>query len=193
MSATAPQALTAAERIHIIVEGISAIVAHHASANHALGLFAILLCNYLSRTRLRLHRLLARWQAGRLAPPRAPRPSAPRASTTSRPKLPRRRAWLIRLIQPTAQFGPPLEILLATPEITALLAEAPQIRRLLRPLANMLGLRVLPPQLQSPPKNTSTAKSPPRLQASMPQRQPPAATPPPACTPPAAPSPFSRA
>ncbi|MDA8250055.1 MAG: hypothetical protein M0Z28_12880, partial [Rhodospirillales bacterium] len=53
-----------------------------------------------------------------------------------------------------------LRYLLAEPEMAALVAAAPQMRRLLRPLCRMLGVRLPPPPV--PPATSTVAGAPPR-------------------------------
>ena len=147
-----PQAL--AEHLSAILLGVRAIVQPHTVISGPLQPLITLIWFYLHRPVRRLERLIARWQQGRLAPPRARiRPVAaalpPRAP---RLRLPTRHAWLIRLFQRTAQFNPHLEILANRPEMAALLAAAPQAGRILRPLFRMLGIRPLPANLRLPPR-----------------------------------------
>ena len=122
----------------------------------ALAPFIQLLLNALQRKARRLERLLTLWQAGRLPQPRPQRPhAAPREpESPKRLRLPCRRAWLVRMIQPTAVFGCHLELLLTHPDIQALIAATPQAGRILRPVLRMLGVHPTPPILfrPAPPK-----------------------------------------
>ncbi len=111
--------------------------------------------------------LAARIEAGRhrrypsRRPPRAaPRRHLPRA-------LPQSRAWLLPLVPEAASGASQLRHLLAEADMAALLDAAPQMRRLLRPLCRMLGVR-LPPGLAAPP-------APPPARAAAPRRALPAA------------------
>jgi hypothetical protein len=61
---------------------------------------------------------------------------------TSSLRLPRSFGWLVRLGSEAACYRSQLQYLLSDPEIAALLAAAPQVGRVLRPLCHMLGLRV---------------------------------------------------
>jgi hypothetical protein len=114
----------------------------------------ILLWSRLNRTVLRFASLAARAAAGRLAAPRSrparPAPvSPPSPSPLSSPRPPAVGfVWLVRLVPGTAAYGSQLQYLLATPEMAALLATAPQAARILRPLCRMLGVpsaTILPP------------------------------------------------
>lgn len=145
-----------------IMQGMRAIVAAEAARNRALAPLLCLVWAYLGRAAPRLERLIARWRAGHLPPPRPPgtsgaatgarlsHPDTPRPGST-RTRLPGRHAWLIRLVQPTAQLAPHLQALLALPVIAELLAAAPQAGRILRPLCRMVGMHPLPPILRRPP------------------------------------------
>ena len=129
-----------------------------------------------------LHRftvLLARLQSGPI-PPRAPRasPTQPAGPTPAGPtsagptasakpfRLPRTRGWLLPLLPVNgAVAGYQLSVLLAQPEMTALVLASPAFARLLRPLIRMLAVD-LPPALQPPPK-------PPRRRRPRPRPAPP--------------------
>ena len=95
--------------------------------------------------------------------PRAPKPPA----DPSILKLPTRHAWLPRLfpghLVPCARSQ--LQFLLAEPDMTALIAQTPQLGRILRPLCHMLGIS-LPDHLRRPPTPRPKSFAPPR------QRQP---------------------
>ena len=132
-----------------------ATVMQHAARTAAIHPLMGFLGGYLNRAAPRLERLLARWQAGRLPKPRPGRP--PPAKTATEPprhrprvRLPTGRGWLVRMIQPTAQFTGQVEALLARPEMVELLAAAPQAGRILRPLLRMLSYDPLPPILRLP-------------------------------------------
>ncbi len=111
----------------------------------------------LRRTGARFAKLAARVRAGEL--PAAARTSASGASDqpsdfradrkakrrrSVRPaeRLPRGLAWLLRLVPEAAVYGSQLNHLLSDPEMVALLQAAPQMGRLLRPLCQMLGIRL---------------------------------------------------
>jgi hypothetical protein len=123
----------------------------------------ILLWSRLNRTVLRFASLAARAAAGRLAAPRQrpARPasvSPPSPSPLSSPRPPAVEfAWLVRLVPGTAAYGSQLQYLLATPEMAALLATAPQAGRILRPLCRMLGV----PPPPAPPARPQAAKPAP--------------------------------
>jgi hypothetical protein len=107
----------------------------------------------------RLHRINAIFQAlaaliaaGKLPPERVcrPRVAGVRTAVPSRPVTPKlfsyRHAWLVAAMPSlarrfgAAQFGSQLQYLLADPEMMALIAASPRMRRTLRPLLWMLGM-----------------------------------------------------
>jgi len=115
--------------------------------------------------RKRLHRINAAFQAlaalietGKLPPERVCRPRSPRIHSAvpalSDPATPKpvwqlfsyRSGWLCGAVPSlprrfgAAQFGSQLQYLLADPEMVALIAASPRMRRTLRPLLWMLGI-----------------------------------------------------
>ena len=118
------------------------------------GPFIVLICVRLQRMAGRVTRLAARAAAGTLAPPRL-RPARPRrAGAPHYQRLLRRFGWLVRLVPAAAAGASQLQALLAEPEMTTLIAAAPQIGRTLRPLCRMLGVRS-PPALRLPSAATA--------------------------------------
>jgi hypothetical protein len=135
----------------------------------------------------RLHRINAIFQAlaalivaGKLPPERVCRPHAARVQSVvpvlrdpAKPKparvwkvFPCRFAWLCGAVPSlpkrfgAAQFGSQLQYLLADPEMMALIAASPRIRRTLRPLLWMLGIEaslIRPPPLPPPPPVVESA------------------------------------
>jgi hypothetical protein len=102
--------------------------------------------------------IMARFHAGTL--PKAGSPptpcSSPRRATTPRPAaavpplvLPRRKGWVLETINGTMIPGYELEKMVEDPELEALVADAPQLGRVLRPLCRMLAVK-LPPWLRLP-------------------------------------------
>jgi len=139
------------EHLDGILRPLRAMVSGHTQTPGPLQPLMTLIWLYLHRPAQRLARLIAKLQAGTLAPPR-PRTAATTPPVPRAPKLrlPSRHAWLIRLVQRTAQLYPQLEILVGRPEMADLLAAAPQAGRILRPLCRMLGIRPLAPVLRLP-------------------------------------------
>ena len=113
--------------------------------------------------------LLARFRAGTLRPAR-PRPAAA-ARPVAAPRamlLSRRRGWLLPLIPGAVAYASQLSHLFADPEMAEVIAGAPTLGRLLRPLAQMLAID-LPAALQRPapvrrprPKPDKPAREKPR-------------------------------
>jgi hypothetical protein len=118
----------------------------------------------------RLHRINAVFQAlavliavGKLPPERVcrPRPTRMHSAVPARPATPTlfsyRFAWLCGAVPSlarrfgAAQFGSQLQHLLADPEMMALIAASPRIRRTLRPLLWMLGIEASLIRPPSPP------------------------------------------
>ena len=126
----------------------------------------------LIRAMSRFARLVARLHAGRPCVP-APRASpAPRTQPRARPyHLPRSRGWLLPLLPllpiNAAVANGQLTHLLAQPEMAELIAGAPTLGRLLRPLARMLAID-LPAALQRPSR-----RRPPRVRPARPKPPPP--------------------
>jgi hypothetical protein len=109
---------------------------------------------YLARLAARFERLHARWVAGTLPRPRAPRPSAPaRAPRTpsTRLRIPRAHAFISRLVPDGFAIACQLEAMLARPDCAEFLAAVPRAGRILRPLCRLIGTP-LPPALARPPR-----------------------------------------
>ena len=134
--------------------------------NHAT---AVMIIGRLQPIAHRLRALADRMALGLLRPRRARRPAIPPAAPSAQPGAPpsprppalrwphRLRgshAWLIGIARHTAPLGSQLDALLRDPEMQALIAAAPQLRRILRPLCRMLGvttLKEIPPPPDPPP------------------------------------------
>ncbi len=88
-------------------------------------------------------------------------PPAPRRT------LPRSYGWLARMSPETVPSGIEFAYLLAQPEMTALLATAPRLWRVLRPLCRMFGItppETLPQAPDTPPRRApAAAPDPDRL------------------------------
>ncbi len=125
---------------------------------------------YILRLGSRFARLMARLEAGTLAPPK---PRARRARPETRPetrknprlRLPGGKAWIIRDLGwrgVNAAGGLPL--LLARPEVAEIVAQYPQAQRMLRPLCHMLGITAacIPPLPRRPRKPRPQPAAKPR-------------------------------
>ncbi len=147
MSPTAPPA--PAERFARLIEGLCRAIAARGVAGRLAVPLIVLLWARLRRTAARVAMLAARLRAGTL-----PAGCARRRSGRSGPpprRLPRGFAWLVRLVPEAACSASQLQHLLGEPEMAALIAAAPQMRRMLRPLCRMLGVHP-PPGLLAPPQ-----------------------------------------
>jgi hypothetical protein len=137
------------------------------------GPLVALIWNYLGGIINRFAAIVAKIRAGTLPKPRAPRARKPLADSEANPPpkkprkknlLPSRDAWLIRLMGwHVGNLGSQLGHLLQDPDMAALIAAAPQLGRMLRPLCRALGTNPgaagLPPQ---PPKPMQPRKPRPR-------------------------------
>ena len=109
------------------------------------GPLIVLIWTRLRRMAGRFAGLAARVAAGTASPRRraSPHPATGRPHPPYR-RLPRGFAWLVRQLPGTAAGAAQMQYLLAEPEMAALLAAAPQMGRILRPLCRMLGVRPRP-------------------------------------------------
>ncbi len=157
MDAAAP---APAQTFARLIAGLCRAVAVAAAKNPLAAPLLLLLWPRLHRLSRRIAALAARIEAGTAGRrPPSPRPAAPRPRPPYA-RLPRRFAWLPRLVPEAAASGSQLQHLLAEPQTAALLA-APQMGRLLRPLCRMLGVRP-PPALTLPPtpsRRTATRRA----------------------------------
>ena len=138
----------------VVIDGIASVVKHFAAHLPAIAPLLMAIHCRFPPIIARLDRLIQRWHAGTLPPPRPSRAGTARRKTPLRPDRPRHqtgRFWLIRLVQRTAQYAPGIEILLARPDTRALVEAAPQAGRLIRPLCRAFGL-VQPDWLRLPPR-----------------------------------------
>jgi hypothetical protein len=135
---------------------------------------AFAVTSYIQRARNRILAVIAHVLAGTLRPirPRAPRPDGaapvprrppvirpPYSEATPPPPLPRGFACLLPLMSAHAGVHRHyLMVLLDDPEMRAVLAAAPRIGRILRPLLHRLGLKTPPGLLPPPPPRRSRAR-----------------------------------
>ena len=136
----------------------------------------VALHTFLSSRIRRFASLVARVRAGTIRPsrPRRPRPARP-----PRPPayyLSHRRGWLLPVIPGAIAYASQLSHLLAQPDMAELIARAPTLGRLLRPLAHMLAMD-LPPALQRPapvrrPRPKPEQPKPPPPNPGLPSRRP---------------------
>ena len=193
------------DQLALIIEGLRRVVAERAVERYRAGdRAATLLLNLvyarLGRLFQRFALLVAAFKAGRLPAAPASRrradpdsrssPGSSRgASSRASPeklRLPGGFGWLLRLVPGhwTTGYGAQLQHWLADPEVVALLKEAPQAGRILRPLLRMLRIE-LPPVLRLPRRERRAA---PPASPAVPDALPPDAAP----ASPRAPSPGAR-
>jgi len=140
-----------ARRLDILLSALALLVA---ARFRVLGVLSNPLWTRVTRANARLTRLLGQLAAGCLPRrrQRLPRPQSRDVTAPMPPRLPRGRAWIVRMLGYEAVgHAAQLESLLRNPATVALLAAAPTAARTLRPLCRMLGVE-LPPELQLPPR-----------------------------------------
>ena len=143
----APPSLAAADRFAMIVEMLCRAVAARGTDRSRTALI-VLIWGRLRRMAVRFAAVAERVRSGTLRALRV-RPTRQLACAGARPILPRGFAWLVRLVpEKAAAAGSQLQYLLNDPEMVALLAAAPRLGRILRPLCRMLGVEA--PALPAP-------------------------------------------
>ena len=142
---TAPEL---ARRFAVIMAGLGALIARRFLKMPHLSGFTVLLWKRLNRAVPRFFRALTR-PPGKVRAKRA-RAAAPADVVRVRSaRLPSGRGWLVReLGWEAAGYMCHLEVLLAEPEMQAVLARFPGAGRILRPLCRMLGI---PASAATPP------------------------------------------
>jgi hypothetical protein len=133
-----------------LIDGLCAAVAAHGVRGLLTAPLILLLWSRLRRMAVRARRLANRMAAG--APLSTPRRQAAPRSRPSRPyvRLPRGVLWLVKVVPATASGAAGLRFLLDDPEMAAL-TDSPPMRRLLRPLCRMLGVKPPPAAKPAPP------------------------------------------
>ncbi|BAJ82645.1 hypothetical protein ACMV_32980 [Acidiphilium multivorum AIU301] len=130
-----------AARLARIVAGLVDLVAAKGLARGLGGPLIILIA-------IRLNRLVARFAASAQAAAKPRRGAKPRPARAHVPSpLPRRFAWLLRVLPGTGAAASQLRHLLDDPDMTALIESRPATGRALRPLCHLLGIRP-PPALR---------------------------------------------
>ncbi len=168
-----PAALTAA-RFAAAAAVLAGLIARHGHLRRLAGPLVVLIWQRVNGISGQVAGLLARMQAGTLRRYPARRAAPPAAGPRRRPKppvLPSGHGWLVRLMPEVAVSGAHLQNLLADPDMPALLGAAPQLRRAMRPLCRMLGVR-LPPPVQPPPDVPLRRSRPKRPPAECPRAPP---------------------
>jgi hypothetical protein len=154
MSTDVPPPVPPAERLARLIDGLCAAIAARGIGGLLTAPLIFLLWGRLRRAALRARQLAEKIAAGQPLSGRRRNPAPPRSGRPPPPRLPRGYAWLIRLVPATASGASQLRALLTDPEMAALVQAAP-MRRLVRPLCQMLG--VAPPPV---PKRQAVAPAP---------------------------------
>jgi hypothetical protein len=135
--------LSPTDRFSSLIEGLMKDVA----ASVVWGWVAIplikLLWRRLRHMNARFASVMARFRAGTLpAPGSARRLASVRPASSPRPPdLPRRVGWVVQVISGALIWGYELEKMVDDPELAAIVADAPQIGGVLRPLCRMLAVK----------------------------------------------------
>jgi hypothetical protein len=139
---TASETLTVADRIALTLDGLGRAVAARVLGGAMLAVTILLVWRRLRRIEGRIQGLLARFRAGRLWVRTVPRVGGRGGvGGCGAVVLPRGFGWLLPMVpQEAACFAGQMRGVLAEPEMVALLAAAPQARRVLAPLCRMLGI-----------------------------------------------------
>jgi hypothetical protein len=159
--------LSAPARFALIMDGLKQAVAAKSSDYPWTGPMVLYVWNRLHRINAVFQALAALIVAGTLPPERVCRPRTVRTQTTMptrpNPAPPRlfayRFGWLCGAVPSlarrfgAAQFGSQLQHLLGDPEMMALIAASPRMRRTLRPLLWMLGIEASLIRPPPPPPN----------------------------------------
>jgi hypothetical protein len=162
---------TPAERLASLLLALIHILDRHCRNGLLAGPRFFLIFARLKTIKYTFARLAARIQAGRAFPrrPTAPRKPAEQKHPRTKNPLPQGVAWLLKLVPETAASASQLRLLLADPEMVALLAAAPApLRTPIRSLCRMLGLD--PPAILALPPDTRP-KRPPKERKPRPRRE----------------------
>ncbi len=177
MSAAAPSppatsAWALAGRFARFISGLREAMATGAERNPVLMDLAARLWNRLTEAAERFAAIAAHPVARSRRRPVEPAPmpadalpadAAPATATPTWPPAPRRTlprtyGWLARMAPETVPSGIEFAYLLAQPEMTELLATAPRLWRVLRPLCRMFG--ITPPEAPPPAPDTPPRRAP---------------------------------
>ncbi len=166
------------ERLARIIDGLCVAIAARGIGGLLTAPLIFLLWGRLKRAALRARRLADKIAAGQTLSARPRNPAPPRPGRPPPPRLPRGYAWVIRLVPAAAPAASQLRALLTDPELAALACQPP-MRRLLRPLCQMLGVEPPPvPKRHAANPAVAPPPAPPNPQAG-PRSSPPGPTPPP--------------
>ena len=148
---TSSQTLTTADRFTVILNGLCRAVAARIAGGALAPAMIVLIWTRLKRAERQVVDLLTRFRDGRLRVVTGSRRAGGGGGgvrSQMPATLPRGFAWLIPLVpQWAAGYASQLRVVLAEPEMVALIAAAPQARRALRPMCRMLGIE---PEMLAP-------------------------------------------
>lgn len=160
----APSASALAGRFARFIGGLREAMAAGAAHNPVLLDLAARLWNRLTEAADRFAAIAAHPVARSRRRPAAPAPMAADAAAHPPPAprrtLPRARGWLARMAPETITSAIELAQLMAQPEMRELLAAAPRLWLVLRPLCRMLA--IAPPEVAPPDATPPDATPPPR-------------------------------
>jgi hypothetical protein len=143
-------ALSVSDRFMMALEGLYGAVAGRIRGGVMTAAMIVMVCQRVRRVEQRVERLLARFRGGwrpvvgvrrgRGAGGRDAGMASVRVSLAAA-RLPRGFGWLLPLVPcQAANYASQLRLVLAEPEMVALLAAVPQAGRVLRPLCRMLAI-----------------------------------------------------
>jgi hypothetical protein len=146
-----------ARRFGLILATLTALIARRFLRQPRFAALIVPLWTRLNRAARRFERLMAHLAAGRLPKPRQ---SGHGGSHRSANTIPTGRGWLVAALGPeAAACATQLQALLAEPGAAELLALAPSVQRILRPLARMLAIGAFAPRPR-PARAAPVAASP---------------------------------
>ena len=135
---------TSARRFAVITEALCRAVGNAIARGFITVAMAIVVCRRIQGVRSRLLALESRFLAGTLRPDVTMRATPAVRAGATRPLqawLPRRFAWLCVLVpSEAASYASQLRVVLAEPDMMALLASCPRAIQIVRPLCRMLGI-----------------------------------------------------
>lgn len=147
---------TVAERLSLALDGLARSVAGRIVTGMMSAVMIVLVWQRVRRAERLIVGMLARFQAGTLRVSGSSRPAGGAVGRRGGARLPQGFGWLLPLVPcEAACFAGQIRTMLAEPDMAALIAAAPQARRVLRPLCRMLGiegerLREAPARMDDP-------------------------------------------
>ena len=142
---TIAPSLSVADRMALTLDGLGRAVAGRVLEAVMTAAMIVLVWQRVRRVERQMRGMLARFRTGRLRVVASPRVGGRGGCAGARGgRLPLRFGWLLPLVPGEAAcFAGQLQAVLAEPEMVALMAAAPQARRVMRPVLRMLGIAVV--------------------------------------------------